>query len=115
MQRVDSRRQLPQRLLECSYRLPALDQMAFVEYHRRHRADAVAGVEALTLAHFLRIGVAGEDLSCAFPIEADGIGDPNQCGELGRAARRERVCQSVYVPRVAAAFNKKQTQTYKKY
>jgi uncharacterized protein (DUF2249 family) len=45
------RRDLPQRLLEHLGRLAAGDEVAVVDDHRRHAADALLLVEAFALAH----------------------------------------------------------------
>ena len=77
--RSSRRGNLAQRALEDLDRLPALDQMAIVDDHCRHRVDALRLVEVLALAHFARmLGTGGEHLLRPRSIEPDFGGRAQQ-------------------------------------
>ena len=75
---------LAQRPLEDLGRLPALDQVAFVDDDRRHRRDTGLLPEAFAVAHLVGVGAAGQHFARRFHVEADFAGQFQQCAEYAR-------------------------------
>src|SRR3954452_24687366 len=75
------RGQSPQRLLEHFRRFPALDQVAVVHDHRRHRVDAQALEVLLRVAHLPGIAVAAQDRFGFRAVQA------HRCRDVGQHLR----------------------------